>query len=197
MIASITPVGEAGRQQRWTTTAAAYGVGAAIGGTAVGGLLGLASSWLPLGVGPALAILATVAGIGLLADHGWLPLPSWRRQVDERWLTTYRGWVYGLGFGAQLGAAVTTIVTSSSTYVVLAAAALSGSAAAGALIGGTFGLVRAAPVLAAGHVRTPAALRDLFRRFTDWAPPADRATRLVQAAVGGFAGAAAIATVVG
>ena len=23
--------------------------------------------------------------------------PSWRRQVDEAWLTRYRGWVYGLG----------------------------------------------------------------------------------------------------
>jgi hypothetical protein len=53
--------------------------------------------------------------VALLASPGCSPsrstrgpsgsgCPSWQRQVDERWLTTYRGWVYGAGFGFQLGA---------------------------------------------------------------------------------------------
>ena len=34
------------------------------------------------------------------------------------WLGRYRSWVYGLGFGVQLGAGVTTVVVSSAVYVV-------------------------------------------------------------------------------
>ena len=60
-----------------------------------------------------------------------LRVPGPRRQVNERWLDEYRGWVYGLGFGAQLGLGVTTIVTSAATYVALFAALLSGTPAAG------------------------------------------------------------------
>ena len=61
--------------------------------------------------------------------------PGPRRQVNERWLDDYRGWVYGLGFGAQLGLGVTTVVTSAATYATLLACALSGAPGRGALIG--------------------------------------------------------------
>ena len=58
-------------------------------------------------------------------------LPGPRRQVDERWLHRYRGWVYGAGFGVQLGLGVATVVTTSAVYVMLAAAVLTGTAAGG------------------------------------------------------------------
>lgn len=184
MMSSITPVGEVARSQRWGITTAAYLVGSLGGGLAVGAVLGVASLAVRAVVGPvaALLVLAAVAVAGLLADAGRLPLPSWRRQVDDRWLTRYRGWVYGLGFGLQLGAGAATIVTASATWVVLAAAALSGSVAGGAAIGATFGLVRALPVLGFARVRTPAALRDAFRRVEAWRRPAARVTTGAQVA---------------
>ena len=39
--------------------------------------------------------------------------------MNEEWLTSYRGWVYGAGFGAQLGTGVVTIVTSPIVYGVV------------------------------------------------------------------------------
>ena len=34
--------------------------------------------------------------------------PFLHRQVDDDWLSAYRPWVYGVGFGWQIGAGVTT-----------------------------------------------------------------------------------------
>src|SRR6478735_3525117 len=102
MLSSISPFGERARASRWSVTVVAY-------------LLG---SLLPDGVreSPATAtVLAVLLVAGLLLDRGVASrrLPSWRRQVDENWLSGYRGWVYGVGFGTQLGFGVVTIVTSS------------------------------------------------------------------------------------
>lgn len=185
MMTSITPVGEMARQQRWSVTTAAYLVGSVVGGLAVGGLLGLVSVPVrsQVGVVGALVVLALAAAAGALADTGRLPLPAWRRQVDERWLTTYRGWVYGAGFGLQLGAGVVTIVTSAATWVVMLAAALSGSLLAGAAIGGLYGLCRALPVLAFARVRTPAGLHRAMRRVEAWRAPAGHVATVAQAVV--------------
>lgn len=184
MLGSISPVGEAGRGQRWWLTATAYVAASTAGGTAVGLALGAAGSVL-LGSVPAGSRLA---GLGALivaaaaADAGVFgpSLPSWRRQVDERWLSTYRGWVYGAGFGAQLGAAITTIVPSAVTYAALAAALLSTSWRAGMAIGATFGLVRAAPLLLLAPVRTPERLYRVTGRLAAAGPSAHRATIAVQ-----------------
>ena len=60
------------------------------------------------------------------------------------------GWVYGAGFGAQLGLAFATIVTASATWIAFACALLSGCPSAGLRsIGAIFGLARALPLLAA------------------------------------------------
>ena len=65
------------------------------------------------------SILALLAALGLAADLrlGGLRLPGPRRQVDERWLHRYRGWVYGVGFGFQLGFGLLTVVTTSTVYL--------------------------------------------------------------------------------
>lgn len=182
MMTSLNPVGEAARGQRWTVTVTAYLVGSTAGGALAGGALAAAvAALLPApSTGVALGILAAVAAVGLMADRS-RRLPTWHRQVDERWLTTYRGWVYGAGFGAQLGAGVATLVPASITYVVLAAAALSGSAGRGAVVGGLFGLARALPVLVTRSVRTPEALRSLHRRTVGWQRPVARLTTAAQA----------------
>jgi hypothetical protein len=134
-----------------------------------------------------------VVGLVLDVRARGAAVPSWRRQVDEAWLARYRGWVYGLGFGVQLGAGIVTIVTSTTVYAVLLLAAWSGHLGVGVAIGTTFGLARALPVLLVRQVETPADLRRLFERFERWGPPVDRLARgsLVVAA------AAVAGTVVG
>ena len=116
--------------------------------------------WSPV----ALVVGALLLLVGLVLDTGWagLSLPSWRRQVDEAWIGRYRGWVVGLGFGAQLGFGLVTIITSSTTYAVVVLALLTGTPWAGALVGLVFGVVRAVPpavVLLAHDVAVHAARR--------------------------------------
>jgi hypothetical protein len=100
-------------------------------------------------------------------------LPSWQRQVDEQWLGRYRGWVYGLGFGAQLGFGVVTIITSATVYAVVLVALWSGELPVGLVLGGAFGLVRALPVLATRRAQEPASLRRLLARVDRWARPVE------------------------
>ena len=197
MLGSITRLGESGRHARWGVTAGWFAVGAIAGGTLIGGALGLLGS-IPAGlIGPrwAVVVLAVVAALGLAFDLrlGGLRVPSPRRQVDEQWLGRYRGWVYGVGFGFQLGLGVVTIVTTSAVYAMLAAAALSGSATTGALIGGAFGAVRAASVLPGGRVRRPVDLIRVDGRLERLDPLARRATLVAVACVPAVLAAVAVA----
>ena len=103
--------------------------------------------------------------------------------MNEAWLCRYRGWVYGAGFGIQLGLGVTTIVSTAAVYATGAAAFLAGSAAAGALVSGAFGTARAATLLAAGGVDDPGALATLDRRLVAWERPARVAALVAEAAL--------------
>ncbi len=175
MLSSITPLGERGRSSRWPVTVAAYVAASTAAATLLGTVLGAGGAllaavgglatpaWRP-GAGGVLLALAALSVVGLALDLRvvGLRLPGPARQVDEDWLARYRGWVYGAGFGAQLGLGVVTIVTSSSLYLVWAAALLSASATAGAVLGAAFGLARALPVLAVRRVGTPQQLASAF-----------------------------------
>ena len=194
MLGSITPLGEQGRGNRWWLTAASYTAASAVGGLLVGAVAGLFGAMLRLGgldLAPAAALLVVAAAalLGLVADAGLLGLrlPTLRRQVDERWIGRYRGWVVGAGFGFQLGLGVATIVTASATWAALAAAAASQSVAGGAVVGLVFGGVRAVPVLLAGRISTPDAVRRLHLRVAALSRPADRVVRSFQAAVAALA----------
>ncbi|MDQ1468438.1 MAG: hypothetical protein QOH10_2853 [Actinomycetota bacterium] len=181
MLASINPLGERGRNQRYWVTTTAYVAGSAIAGAALGAILGLVGS--PLAApAPALGIVAaiTIAGRAFDVNAFGLRVPGPRRQVNENWLATYRGWVYGAGFGVQLGLAFLTIVTASATWVAFACALFAGDPIAGGAIGATFGLVRALPVLTAARVRDPLALHALVRRLERLRPRVALATAAVQ-----------------
>lgn len=186
MLASITPLGERGRDQRWGLTVTAYLLGSAVGGTLAGGALGTVGSWLPTQTDRArLLAFAAAAVLGLLLDArigGWR-LPTVGRQVDENWLVRYRGWVYGGGFGFQLGIGVVTVVTTSTVYLTLLLSLLSGSAAIGGLIGLTYGTVRAGPILLLARVRRPTDLRAAHRLLGSGATAASRAAVAVLGAV--------------
>jgi hypothetical protein len=187
MLSSITPLGERTKGNRWATTVAAHMVGSTMGGVAVGTAAWAVGTPVRALVSPAVllaaVIVATVAAAVLEARPGLVPrLPGWRRQVDERWLTMYRGVVYGAGYGVQLGAAVATIVTTAAIPLVLIAAAATPPFAGGAALGALFGLARGAALLAARRIEDPVALRRFHERFEARAPGARRASAGILAA---------------
>jgi hypothetical protein len=168
MLTSITPLGERGRHSHWLVTVTAFGLGAVAASAGLGALIAAVGRLvLPDSTSAhlRLALLAGALAVAVLLDASREPAPGTRRQVNERWLDRYRGWVYGLGFGAQLGLGVTTVVSSAATYVALVAAFLSGEPGAGALIVGCFGLVRGVTPLAAARVTDTGALVAFHRRF--------------------------------
>jgi hypothetical protein len=193
MLSSISPVGERARAQRWGLTATAYALGSTAGGAGVGLLSGGLGALLLADVPAPARLLAAAAAAALGATLDVTTgVPSPHRQVDERWLTTYRGWVYGAGFGVQLGTGIATIVPSSAVYALWAGALLLADLRAGAAVGATFGLLRAAPLLAAGRIRTVAALRRTLAGVDRRRRAAARAVPLVQVAVAVLACAAAL-----
>ena len=163
-------------------TVTAYVLGSVVGGAALGLLAAALGSLLPSswrGSPTAAILVAALLLAGLIVDS-WVArvrLPTWRRQVDEAWLGRYRGWVYGAGFGVQLGLGVVTIVTSTTVYATVLLCALSGSPPVGMAMGTLFGLLRALPVLGLAGIHDRAALHRLFHRLDRWAPRADRLAR--------------------
>ena len=168
MLTSITPLGERGRHSHWSVTVTAFVVGALVASAAFGALAGTVGRFVLPSSTPVhlrLGVLAAALVIAAALDAAREPTPGPRRQVNERWLDSYRGWVYGAGFGAQLGIGVTTVVYSAATYVAVLAAFLSREAAVGAAIVGCFGLVRGLTPLAAARVTNTGALVAFHRRF--------------------------------
>ncbi len=167
MLSSIHPLGERGKGNRFAVTAAAFVVGAVLGGATLGavlGVIGMVPS-LVLGDAVSLGIVGVVAVAATVFEYTGRSLPSVPRQVDEDWLNQYRGWVYGIGFGFQLGAGVLTYITSAAVYVVLAAALLVGHPVAAIAIGVAFGLTRGLTLLPARSIQSPQALISFHRRL--------------------------------
>ncbi|HUL85758.1 MAG TPA: sulfite exporter TauE/SafE family protein [Actinomycetota bacterium] len=191
MLGSITPLGERGRGSRWWLTTTAYVVGSVVGGVAMGALAGAigAAAFSSIGLTARLVVLAAAVGAGLLVDLGvvGVALPTVHRQVDEAWRTRYRGWVWGLGFGLQLGTGVVTIVTTSAVYATWLAAALTGGVKTGAVVGLVFGLSRALPVLTVARVRRPDQLLRVDAVLTRLAEPSRRVACAAGSAVAAVA----------
>ncbi len=192
MLGSITPLGERGRGQRYIVTMGFFLFGSVLAGAGMGAALGALGSLIRIHGTVPLVVLTALLAVGLVFDLGIArrKLPTIERQVDETWLFRYRGWVYGLGFGLQLGLGVVTIVTASATYVAMASALLSGSIAAGLLIGGVFGLVRWVGAATGGFVRRPNDLARAAGLISRLDRPARRATAAVQ--LGALAAALAV-----
>ncbi len=189
MLTSISPLGERARGNRWWLTVGWLSVGAVLGGAVVGVALGAAGQTLAgsLSDGARLAVLAGACAVAAAWDVSGRRLPG-RRQVNEDWLVAYRSWVYGAGFGLQLGAAVVTVVNTALVPLFLLAALLAGDMVAGLAIGAAFGAARGASMALGIRVRTTDDLRRLHRRFD---LHADRARRLGAGAAAGLGCAAA------
>ena len=203
MLSTITPFSERGKGHRYAATCAWFVLGATAGGLALGAVAaGLAAlvaasgaSTMSLGVVALVAVLvAGVSDTGLAGTR----LPVHYRQVNERWLDAYRPWVYGSGFGFQIGCGLATYITTAAVYLVVVLAALTVSPVVALVVGVAFGLLRGLAVTLTRHVRTPAALLAFHQRFAALLPWAYRAVlaTLILSAVGlGLAVGAVPATV--
>lgn len=190
MLASISPLGERARGNRWPLTAGAYTAGVVGSAALLGAGLGGVGAFLPAGslsrwLVPAVAV---AAGAWDLLTPG--RVPGVRRQVNEDWLGRYRGWVYGLGFGAQLGFGFATIVTTAAVYAWMVAAVLTRDPVAGVLTGACFGLGRAAMLGLVHDADDPERLRARLRTMSAWAARARVGAGAVSVLIG--AGCAAV-----
>jgi hypothetical protein len=179
MLSSITPMTEAGRGNRFSATAAWFVAGGVLGGISIGalaalgaGLVAVADPSDPLRWGIAAAAAVVCAGIDLGAFG--VELPIFKRQVNDAWLRRYRSWVYGAGFGWQIGFGVATYIMTAGVFLTIALAVLSASPASALIIGATFGLVRGLAVYVGRTGTTPAALGRIHERL-DALAPASRA----------------------
>lgn len=163
------------------TTGSGAAIGASLGG--IGQLASPLTSGLP---DVRLVVLAALLLAGALLDWKRTPLslPTIRRQVNADWLDTYRGHVYGFGFGVQLGAGAATIVNSSLLYLSYVAALLTGSVSSGLLIGATFGAVRGAALIPSARVTRQELLARLAVKLDATAEPVRRFVLATQLAMG-------------
>ena len=194
MLTSISPLGERARGNRWSLTVLWLGLGAIGGGAAIGAGLGALGQYATgaLADSARLVVLAVACAVTAMWDLSGRRLPG-HRQVNEDWLVAYRSWVYGAGFGLQLGAAVATVVNTALVPLFMLAALLTGEMTAGLVVGAAFGAVRGASLVLVRQVRTPHDLRRLHGRLDRHA---DRVRHIgvgVAAALGGAAAASLLA----
>ena len=165
MLSSIHPFGERSRNNRFVSTAAAHIVGSTLGGAVLGllastiGALLLVAIPLPTTARVALVVAAAAGATALEATKRERLLPTRTRQVNENWIQNYRGWVYGGGWGAELGFGISTIITTTLIHLLVVTMVLLGDVVTGTLLGALFGAVRGVTVLAAARVDSPDRLR--------------------------------------
>jgi hypothetical protein len=189
MLSTITPIGERGRGNRYATTARWYVAGAALGGLCLGG----AGAVLALVVGrhgdARLVVIALAAIVAAASDArvGGLTLPTHRRQVNERWLDQYRPWVYGGGFGWQIGTGLATYITTAAVYLLVLVIVVGGDPALALGGGVAFGTTRGVAVLLTRRVRTAQDLSRLHAGVQAAGPALHDAVLAVEVAVAAVA----------
>ena len=202
MLSSITPMTEAGRGNRFAVTAGWFVAGGVLGGVTLG-VLAAAGAWgvaaLDLTLGTRAAIGATLAVGTAAIDLGLtgIGLPIFKRQVNDAWLRTYRSWVYGAGFGWQIGFGLATYIMTASVLLTVGLAVLTGEPALALAGCATFGLVRGMAVLVGRGATTPARLAAVHARLDHWAPTSRAVAAGTQVAAAGILAALALGPVVG
>jgi hypothetical protein len=181
MLSTITPLTERGRGHRYPATAAWFVVGGIAGGMTLGAAgagLAAVARVAHLTDRSGLAAAAVLAGLAALCDAGVFRArpPFLRRQVNEDWLTRYRPWVYGTGFGWQIGTGLTTYIMTTGVILTPALAVLTASPPAAFAVGTLFGLVRGAAVLLSSNLDGPSALFAFHRRLDSLAALSRTAT---------------------
>jgi hypothetical protein len=185
MLSSITPMTEAGRGNRFSSTARWFLIGGIVGGSclgllAAGGAALVAATGISTEARWALAAIIALATAAIDLGAFGVELPIFKRQVNDAWLRTYRGWVYGAGFGWQIGFGVATYIMTAGVFLTIALAVLGANPAAAIAIGATFGLVRGSAVFIGRGATSPAALSAVHARLDALGPAARMAALGVQ-----------------
>ena len=197
MLSTITPLAEASRGRRFRSTATWFVVGALVGGATLGAGAALAAALigaLDLSGTVLLGLAAAAAALAVACDArlGGLRTPGHIRQVNEDWLERYRSWVYGAGFGWQIGVGLATYIMTAAVYLTVVLAGLTGSPLVALGIGCLFGLARGLAILLGARITTPTALVAFHRRFDAMGEPVRRAVIVVQGGVALSATSAAL-----
>lgn len=157
MVGSIIPIVYGERQRFGISPSGVLYAGSSVaGGAVVGGAVAGLGSILP-GIRSFHSVLLVVAvaafGLWGLRDLRILefPAPEWRRQVPNRWRSSFPAPVVATLYGASLGAGVLTFVPFSSFYSVLGWLLAAGDGALGLTAGAAAGLGRVLPLLAIGR----------------------------------------------
>lgn len=192
MLSTITPMGERARRYTYGGTATWFVVGAVLGGATLGAgaaVLAALVGLLDLDPRAALALAGLLALVGAASDGNvaGFRLPGHTRQVNEVWLDRYRSWVYGAGFGWQIGVGLSTFIVTAAVYLLIALAALTGDPLVAFLLCTGFGLLRGLAVLLSRTATTAERLQALHRRFDELSAPSWRLTIAAQLAVGAVA----------
>jgi hypothetical protein len=183
MLSTVTPLAERGRSHRFAATASWFILGGILGGVTLGAAAALGAA-VVAALDPSttvvVGLVAVAAAVALASDLRWfgLRLPAHTRQVDEVWLSKYRPWVYGAGFGWQIGVGLATYIMTAGVYLMIVAAALTANPATAFAIAVVFGTVRGLAVLLGARITNPSDLFAFHRRF-DTAGPYARWTVIV------------------
>jgi len=170
MLSTVTPLAERGRGHRYGVTATWFILGGILGGATLGlvtalGALGVDALDLSMTtVGAATAIAAATALASDTHLFGFA-LPTHTRQVDDAWLPKYRAWVYGAGFGWQIGVGLATYIMTAGVYLMIVLSMLTGDALLAFVIPTMFGTIRGLSVLLGARIHQPADLMAFHRKF--------------------------------
>jgi hypothetical protein len=188
MLSTITPIGEQARGARFATSATWFVVGGVAGGATLGGVLALVAAGigaLHLTAGTIGTIAALAAVVAALSDSRITgrQIPIHRRQVNEVWLDRFRPWVYGAGFGWQIGSGVVTYIMTAAVYLIAVLAVMTGNPWTALGVGVLFGTVRGLAVLLGRRITSPARLASFHRRFAELEPMSRRVIVVMELAV--------------
>jgi sulfite exporter TauE/SafE len=186
MLSSIHPLGEKGRNNKWSLTIASFTLGSVAAGSLVGFGLGWVGSFAFQSVSDQVLLIATAATAvfaGALDIVAITP-PGSERQVNETWIGHYRGWIYGGSFGIELGLGLMTYVVTWGVYATLIAETLTASPLWGALVGAVFGLGRAVAPLLAGRIDRPSRLTSFHQRMARLGAPVRKGAAISTTSLG-------------
>lgn len=193
-LSSLNPVAERARGHRFWVTACWYVAGSLVGGLLLGGAFAVgAGAFGAVDAGPRAAWWLVLAGalVAVASDArlgGW-SLPMHPRQVDERWLTKYRRWIYAGGYGVQIGTGFATYIMTAAVYLMALLAIATGAPRQALVAGAVFGLARGLTSGLAAPARDPDRLRTVLARVDALAQPSARAAALACVLVAVVAGA--------
>jgi hypothetical protein len=188
MLASITPLSEIGRGHRYRTTASWFVVGATLGGATLGGAMAaLALAFHAMVLTPrevsTIAVGAAIVTVASDTGLGGFHLPVHHRQVNERRLDQFRPWVYGAGFGWQIGAGLATYIVTAAVYLMVVLSGLIGNGWLALIVGTLFGSVRGLSVCLGRQITSTDALLSFHQWFSALGPKIRRAALVVEGAV--------------